>query len=232
MAISMRAEGGIVHDAVRRMQADILRAQKAGVAGGTEHAKETIRRAIRAYSRSPRLPNIIGSEVYPTGTRLAYRPAGSIFARGPGGGVADRIVRQMESGQPITVRNRRFMAIPLHNMRSGAGQGRLAGPSEIKGLFYLPAKGGLGGYAGLLCVRKEDGIGTRAARGAARVRSRFRRNTDQRGIVPMFVLVRAVRGRKVFDQQEVVRNAMALMPGFIDRAFAQTGSGQPVRVAA
>jgi hypothetical protein len=216
--VSISVTGGMPATAVRDMDAVILRALKAATIGATEYAKETLRDRLRAFSPSPRLPNIVGSRVSPQGDRLAYQPAGSIYARGES---ASRIIRQLESGAPIRVRGAKALAIPLHGQRRGQ---RLATPKEIPGLIYIPPKQRSGRYVGLLALPRSAGLrqgrarslGTKLARKAARQEA-------SRDFVPMFALYRQVAGRKVFDEAQIAEEAIRQMPALFELSLAQQG---------
>ncbi|GGG51738.1 hypothetical protein GCM10010964_43650 [Caldovatus sediminis] len=221
--IAIRVSGGVRPDAVRAAQSDILLALKAAVTGATQFALARMREEIRARSTSRRLPNVIGAEVHPRGARLAYNPTGVIFPRGR---QAETILRQMAEGAVITVRDRKALAIPLHNQRDG--RGRLLPPSAFPGLVYIPNHRRRGVSIGVLAIpssRRARGVLTARSRRMQAAKSRAR---VQSGIgedfIAMFVLVRTARIPRVFDPAAIMREAQEQMPALMDRALATVGA--------
>ena len=225
--VSVRVSGGIPPTMTRDAIRDVLTALKSTVAGATAYALTRIRQDIRARSTSTRLPNIIGSRVYPGGGTLAFRPAGEIFPRGSN---AELILRQMAEGAVIYAKGRRALAIPLHNSRDW--KGRLLPPRAFPGLVFLPSRKG-GPSIGVLALPTN-----RTKRGALRAEDRRKqaavsRSRVQPGIgedfTAMFVLTRSVTIPRLLDIPAIMRQAEATMPGLMERALSQAqarrGSG-------
>jgi hypothetical protein len=216
---------------LREAEGEILGALKAAIAGGTEHALTEMRQAIRARTTSTRLPNIIGAKVYPTGPRLAREPAGEIYPRGR---KAEMILKQMAEGATITVRRKRALAIPVHNMRDA--NGALLPPAAFPTLIYIPSKQRNGVNIGVLAVPTN-----RTKRGYLRAVDRRRqaagsRSRTQPGVgedfTVMFILLRTIRIPQAFRPQDIMRNAEARLPGLFDAALALVrapGPPAPVR---
>jgi len=223
MPIRIAVSGGMPADAVRAATSDLLAALKGTVAGATAYALARMREEIRARSTSRRLPNIIGAEVYPRGSRLAYAPAGSIFPRGSN---AEVILRQMAEGAVITVRHRKALAIPLHNQRDG--RGRLLQPKDFPTLVYIPNHKRRGASIGVLALpssRTRRGLLTAKDRRAQAAKSRARvQPALGEDFIAMFVLVRTVRIPRVFDPDAILREAQAQMPALMDRALSNITS--------
>lgn len=219
MAISFTVSGSPPRDLVRRMKDDLKAALKAAVAGATDLAKNEMRDAVRARSSSTRLPNIIRSKVYPLGKDLSYRPAGRIYAKGEKG---ELILKQLAEGATITVRNRKALAIPLHNQR-GAG-GKLRPPRDFPGLVYIPSKQRDGVHVGILALpssRTKRGKLTAKDRRAQGAKSRARvQPAIGQDFIAMFVLVRSVRIPRAFDAGAIARRAVERLPGLLDAALA------------
>ncbi|WP_135469838.1 hypothetical protein [Crenalkalicoccus roseus] len=227
MPFTLTLAGGVRSDAVRRLKDDLLRAQKAAVAGATEYAKQRMREEIRARTVSTRLPNIIGSEVFPRGAKLAYTPTGSIYPRGK---KAEIILRQLAEGAVITVRNRRALAIPVHGQRDG--RGGLLPPSAFPGLVYIPSRKGDPRRVGVLALPAGRGKRGHLSARARRMQAAVSRARAQAAIgedwIAMFILVRTVRLPKAFDPHVILREATARVPGLFERALATIrGGGAP-----
>jgi len=218
--ITIRPGGGDVRGMVGQFQTDVLRALKAAVAGATDFAKARMREGIRARTTSTRLPNIIGSRVMPPDPKLSYRPAGSIYPRGE---KAELIFRQLAEGAVITVRNRRALAIPLHNQRDY--RGALLQPRAFPGLVYIPARRQAGPSIGVLALpssRKRNGALRAKDRRMQAAKSRSRvQGAIGEDFIAMFVLLRTVRIPRAFDPAAIMAEAERLAPGLFDRALAQ-----------
>jgi hypothetical protein len=218
--VGLRVGGGMPGSVVEALRADLLAAQKAAVAGATEYAKATMRAEIRAHSTSPRLPNIIGSTVYPAGRALAYTPAGVIYPRGS---KAELILRQLAEGAVITARRQKALAIPLHNQR-GVG-GSLLQPKDFPGLVYIPNHRRAGVSIGILALpaarsARNGGLRARDRRmQAAKSRARVQPGIGE-DFTAMFLLVRVARIPRAFDPAAILAAAEAQMPALFDRAFA------------
>ncbi len=205
---------------LRAAEGEILGALKAAIAGGTAFALAEMRDAIRARTTSTRLPNIIGARVYPEGARLAREPAGEIAPRGR---KAEMILKQLAEGAVITVRRKRALAIPVHNMRDA--NGALLPPAAFPTLIYIPSKQRDGVHVGVLALATN-----RTKRGALRAVDRRRqaaasRNRTQPGVgedfTVMFILVRSVRIAQAFRPDDIMRRAEQKLPGLFDTALAQ-----------
>lgn len=204
----------------------ILIALKAAVEGGTAYALARMREAIRARSASTRLPNIIGAEVHPGGRRLAYRPAGVIAPRGR---KAEMILKQMAEGAVITVRRKRALAIPVHNMRDA--NGALLPPAAFPNLVYIPARQRRGALVGVLAIR----AGRTARGGHLRARDRRMQAAKSRArtqphvgedFTVMFILLRAARIGRMFDPHAILREAESRMPQLFAAALAQADAAR------
>jgi hypothetical protein len=207
-------------DIARTAEKDVLIALKAAVAGAGAHALQDMRAAIRARTVSTRLPNIIGAEVYPSGTRLARNPAAVIAPRGE---KAEMIFRQIGEGATITVRRRRALAIPVHNVRDA--NGALLPPAAFPTLVYIPSKRRDGVRVGVLALPAG-----RIRNGALRARDRraqaaVSRARTQPGVgedfTVMFILVRAVRIQRAMDPEAIMQQAQARMPALFAQAINQ-----------
>lgn len=215
----------------RSAEGDILIALKAAITGGTEYALAEMRQAIRARTTSTRLPNIIGAKVYPEGNRLARAPAGQIAPRGK---KAEIILKQLAEGATITVRRKRALAIPVHNVRDA--NGALLPPAAFPNLVYIPSKRRDGVRVGVLAYATN-----RTKRGALRAAERRRQGSVSRSRVQpgvgedftvMFILVRAVRIPQAFRPDDIMRRAEARLPGLFDAALSQVQAARepaPVR---
>ena len=218
--IRIQASGGDFKVPLREMEGEILGALKAAIAGGTEYALQEMRQAIRARTTSTRLPNIIGAKVYPEGARLAREPAGEIAPRGR---KAEVILKQLAEGATITVRRKKALAIPVHNMRDA--NGALLPPAAFPNLIYIPSKQRNGVNVGVLAVATN-----RTKRGFLRAQDRRRqaavsRSRTQPGVgeefTVMFVLVRTVRIAQAFNPAAIMRAAEAKLPALFDAALGQ-----------
>lgn len=224
MAVTIRAQAGDIGGAVRAAERDLKIAMKAAVAGATQYALGKMRESIRARTTSTRLPNILGAKVFPEGSRIAREPAGSIFARGK---KANVILKQMIDGATITVRRRKALAIPLHNIRDS--NGTLLPPAAFPNLVYIPSKRRPTSTLGILAYRT-----TRTKRGFIRAAERRRQAAVSRSRVQpglgedftaMFVLVRTVRIPKTFDPEAIMQDASRQFAPLFQRALAATESG-------
>jgi hypothetical protein len=218
--ISVSLSGGDIRGMVGQYQTDTLRALKAAIAGATDFAKARMREGIRARTTSTRLPNIIGSRVMPPDPKLSYRPAGSIYPRGE---KAEMILRQLAEGATITVRNRRALAIPLHNQRDA--RGALLPPRAFTGLVYIPSRKNSGRTVGILALptsKKRNGTLRAKDRRmqAAKSRSRVQGGIGE-NFTAMFILVRTVRIPQAFNPKAIMAEAERLAPGLFDRALSQ-----------
>ena len=209
---------------------DVLGALKIAIAGGTEFALSRMRESIRARTTSTRLPNIIGAKVFPAGGRLALRPAGEISPRGP---KAETILKQLAEGATITVRRKRALAIPVHNVRDA--NGALLPPKAWPSLVFIPSKRRDGVRVGVLALPT-----SRTKRGALRARERraqaaVSRSRTQPGVgedfTVMFILVRTVRIPKAFDPKAIMREAEAQLPQRFADALRQLDAARPATAA-
>jgi hypothetical protein len=213
-------EASDLRDLQKGAARDVLGALKAAVAGATEYAKQRMREAIRARTTSTRLPNIIGSRTFPAGARLALKPAGLIYPRGR---KAEMILRQLAEGATITVKRKRALAIPVHNMRDS--NGALLPPAAFPGLFFIPSARRDGVKVGVLALKasrtaRGGGLRARDRRMQASVsRSRVQPGVGEDATV-MFILVRTVRLPKAFDPEDIMRSAESLMPRLFAGALA------------
>lgn len=218
--ISIQVTAPDFRQPLRAAEGDILGALKAAITGGTQYALQEMRQAIRARTTSTRLPNIIGAKIYPGGARLARQPAGEIAPRGR---KAELILKQLAEGATITVRRRKALAIPVHNMRDA--NGGLLPPAAFPNLIYIPSKQRNGVNIGVLALPA-----SRIRRGALRAVDRRRqaaasRSRTQPGVgedfTVMFVLVRTVRIQQAFRPGDIMRRAEAQLPALFDLALAQ-----------
>ena len=229
MALRVEIQSPDMRSLARDAEGDILTALKAAIAGGTEYAKAEMRDAIRARTTSTRLPNIIGSKVYPEGARLARNPAGEIFPRGK---KAELILKQLAEGATITVKRKRALAIPVHNMRDA--NGALLPPAAFPTLIYIPSTKRDGVHIGVLALparRTAKGGRLRAAerrRQASASRSRVQPGVGEDFTV-MFILVRTVRIQRAFSPETIMRAAEAKLPGLFEMALQRAISARGLR---
>ncbi len=215
----IKASGDNITTQVEGMQRNALVALKAAVAGATEYAKAKMRERIRERSSSPRLPNIIGSAVYPK-DGLSYGPSGSIFPRGS---KAALILEQMAEGATITAKGKKALAIPLHNQRGG--DGKLRQPKDFPTLVFIPSRQRGGVTVGVLALpssKTRRGLLDAKSRKAQAAKSRARvQGGIGDGFIAMFVLVRTIRIPRVFDADAILKEAVAQMPGLFESALAR-----------
>lgn len=221
MALRVEIQTSPLTDLARTAETDVLIALKATVAGAGAYGLQEMRQAIRARTTSTRLPNVIGLQIYPPGNRLARNPAAVLLPRGQ---KAEQIVKQLAEGATITVRRKRALAIPVHNVRDANGS--LLPPAAFPNLIYIPPKSRDGLKVGVLALparRTARGGQLRAAerrRQASASRSRVQPAVGEDFTV-MFVLVRAVRIGRAFDPVAILQAAEAQMPGLFARAISQ-----------
>lgn len=174
----------------------------AAVAGATQVAKQAFRDQVSG-ALGRRLGGSIRAEVYPAGT-TSLNAAGLVWTRAP------EIVGAHARGATIHARGGRYMAIPL----PAAGSTRPT-PAEWqfrtgRKLVFVPPRGR---RRNALLVA--EGVRLRTSGVAVALRRRRRRDGIQTGEsgVPIFVLVRQVRLKKVLDIPAVAAVGGAALRG-------------------
>lgn len=203
---------------IERQTRAFAQAVTAAMAGAAEGVKTDLRRQLVAGGsrRMQRLSTAIRVEVFPRPPRYSPKAAATVYAKGAD---AERYFAAFTTGAYITARRGSALAIPLHNFRGV--DGRLLGPrsSFFSGrLKFIPAKQRGGTDVGVLAI---------PATGTASQRRRQRNTAGRRAIsktidgdlVPVFILVRAVRLPKLLSPAETVEKWGRQIPGLIQQAL-------------
>lgn len=192
------------------------------VAGATEGAKLELRKQLDSRGgRLTRLRGAIRSEVFPRPPRYSQRAAGTIYAAGD---AADRMFTAFSEAPVITSKGK-ALVIPLHNYRDI--RGALLGPqsSFFAGrMEFIPQRNlKVGGrnVVGIYAMKASGRASlARRQRNAARRKALSSRIDD--GLVPMFLLVKAVRMPRLLRPDEVLAKWTARIPDLIAAANKET----------
>lgn len=224
-----------------RAAADTLaQAVTAAITAATNGAKTEIRAAIGAAGLGRRLPNAVGSAVYPPRGQASIGAAGTIYARGPN---ADMILNAFNTGATIKPGDgRKYLMIPTKQARDSglatkigfergadgatrirrrrafdlAQAGRLLGLGDRYVLTFIPpgrAHRENGYLVARGVVRRQGGRGYVAATKARLAAGRKR--TD----IILAILVPEVRLPKRFNTAAIMAQWAARLPALIDRAM-------------
>lgn len=203
---------------IERQTRAFAQAVSAAMAGAAEGVKTDLRRQLTAggSKRMQRLSGAIRVDVFPRPPRYSPRAAATVYAKGAD---AERYFAAFSTGPYITASRGRALAIPLHNFRGV--DGRLLGPRSsffANRLKFIPSKNRGGVNVGILAI---------PATGTASQRRRQRNTAGRRAIaksidadlVPVFVLVHAVRLPKLLSPAETVEKWGRQIPGLIQQAL-------------
>lgn len=188
---------------------EIADAARAAVRSASEALQTELRRQTRAAGLGTGLEKAWRLELYPKTGRRTLRPAGLVFSK------ATRLHDAFDSGETITARGSKWLAIPLPAAKElgldkspQRPDSRRASPLPAKWSNVAAAEARFGGDLRFVPI----GNGARAllvADGKARG-DRFARGGAGRAVsIPLFLLVRKVRGRKLLDIAAATRAAEA-----------------------
>lgn len=217
--ITIKASGEGPVAWTERIGRGFARAVSVAVAGATEGAKLELRKQLDTRGgRMNRLKGAIRSDVFPRAPRYSPNAVGSIYAAGD---AADRMFTAFSTGPVITPTKGKALAIPLHNYRDV--RGALLGPTSsffAKRLEFIPQRN--------LRVGGSKVLGLFAMKAAGRPSQiRRQRNTPRRkalssridgGLVPVFLLISAVKLPKLLSPEQVVAKWAARIPDLIAAA--------------
>lgn len=213
--------------------ADVQGQMAAATHGGVEAATEGLKLELRqhvAAALGTRAGNMVSARVYPADHR-SLRAAGSVRARGPVGGVADRILTGFSIGATIVGGTRNnvtgtWLAIPTENVPV-LGAGVAVTPGAVKAYygrdlrFISPRQ--LGKPFGLLLM--DDTVKARRGK-AARPATKGRRAQGRavRSVV-MFILLPQVRLPRKLNPGPILEQWAARVPELIERAMPRGNAG-------
>ncbi|MBP2297950.1 DUF6441 family protein [Azospirillum picis] len=200
---------GDVKDLVNAGFDDIADAARAAVRSASEALQTELRRQTRAAGLGSGLEKAWRLELYPKTGRRTLRPAGLVFSK------ATRLHDAFDSGETITARGSKWLAIPLAAAKE-LGFDKMEQRPDSRRASLVPAKwsnvaaaeshfGGtlrfipIGNGARALLVAEGKARGDRLARGGV----------GRATSIPLFLLVRRVRGRKLLDISAATRAAEA-----------------------
>lgn len=204
------------------VSAQMAAAAHAGVEAATQGLKLELRQHVSA-ALGNRAGNMISARVYPTNHK-SLRAAGSIRARGPVGGVADRILTGFTIGATITggTRNNRtgyWLAIPTDNVPV-LGAGVAVTPAAVRAYFgrdlrFISPRQLRKPFGLLLMDNTVKSRASKAARPATR-----RRRAQGRAVrsVVMFILLPQVRLPRKLNPGPILERWAAAVPDLIARA--------------
>ncbi|MCG5241866.1 DUF6441 family protein [Azospirillum doebereinerae] len=188
---------------------EIADAARAAVRSASEGLQAELRRQTRAAGLGNGLEKAWRLDLYPkVSRRRTLRPAGLVYSK------AARLHDAFDDGEMITARNAKWMVIPLPAAKAAGfdrdphrREGRQIGliPPKWSNIDAATAKFGalrfvaIGNGARALLVADGKARGETLARGGAgRVTS-----------IPLFLLVKRVRGRKLLDLAAAAKQAEA-----------------------
>jgi len=216
----IKASGDDIVAQMKALKEATLIALKASVAGATAFAQQELRSQIRAAGLGEKVANTVRSRVYPDG-RLAYAPAGEIYANGES---ASRILTAFSQGAEIIGRTGQMLAIPLP-AAPRARYGTAMTPAQVeakygRALIYVPLKGRRA--RGMLALPMPTTKAGRAAPRSLQLAAAGAAGKDRRNrLVPMFLLVPTVVLGKRLSPERALKQAEAMMPGLFDQALAR-----------
>lgn len=201
--------GGDLKDMLSRPLDEIADAARAAVQSASEALQADLRAQVAAAGLGHGLEKAWRMQLYPHGRTRSFRPAGLVWSK------ATRLHDAFERGEPVAAGSGRWLAVPLQAAvdagfarRPGrpGGQGRgsstpakwsnIAAATERFGpLRFVPINGG----ARALLVADGKVRGDRLGRGKA----------GRAASIPLFLLVRRVRGRKLLDIAGAAQRAEA-----------------------
>lgn len=207
-----------------QIDAEIRRHSKAitaAFAGAAEGVKVDLRRQLTAggSKRMQRLSTAIRVEVFPRPPRHSPRAAALVYAKGKD---AERYFAAFTAGPYITASRGRALAIPLHNFRGI--DGRLLGPRSsffANRIKFIPARHRGGTDVGVLAIPATGTASQKRRQRNTAGRRAISRTLADADLVPVFVLVRAVRLPKLLTPEETVNRWGQKIPDLIRQALPQ-----------
>lgn len=201
----------------------LAKAVTAAVTAAGVGAKLDLRAQLKAASpRFGRLSGAIRGETYPKPPKFSMGAATTIYAHGRS---AERMFEAFSSGAEISVRNRRALAIPLHNYRGI--DGKLLGPksSFFAGrLFFVPSRERGGQEIGMLATKAP----TRASARRKLLRTKGRQRAAEKlgeDLIPQFLLVKRVKLPRVLTPEAIIGKWADQVPALTEQALARLGEG-------
>lgn len=221
MKVSFSFFGPSLPDQVDAEARRFAKAITAAFAGAAEGVKTDLRRQLVAggSKRMQRLSTAIRVEVFPRPPRYSPRAAALVYAKGAD---AERYFAAFTTGPYITAHRGSALAIPLHNFRGI--DGRLLGPRSsffANRIQFIPAKARGGTNVGVLAIPATGTASQRRRQRNTAARRAISRTLADDNLVPVFVLVRAVRLPKLLTPEETVNRWGKQIPDLIRQALPQ-----------
>ncbi|MGE0716410.1 MAG: DUF6441 family protein [Alphaproteobacteria bacterium] len=189
----------------------------AALAAAADGLKLDMRAAIRNAGFGERLPNAVGSNVFPKGGRASFRAAGTVFARGER---AAAIFQAWSTGVTIRGGRGQWLAIPT---RSAPRQlrGTPPTPASVEAYFGRPLR-----YVylrrrdfGLLVM--DEVTAARSGRGLRNATRRRRAQGRRVASVVMFLVIPEARIPRRLDFDSLAERWSAAVPDLIERLLPE-----------
>lgn len=199
---------GDLKELLNRPLDEIADAARAAVRSASEWLQAELRAQVRAAGLGAGLEKAWRLELYPKGRRKSTRPAGLVYSK------ATRLHDAFERGETVTARGGTWLAIPLPAaVQAGFDKSPRRGDRATGG--PIPAK-----WSNVAAARERFGElrfvpvgnGARAllvADGKARGDRLARSGSGRATSIPLFLLVRRTRGRRLLDIAGAARRAEA-----------------------
>lgn len=211
------ADGRPLHEGLSAAGDAAAIAVTAALGATADAIKLDWRAAIRNAGLGERLPNAVGSNVYPSRGRYSLRAAGTVFARGDR---AAAIFQGLTTGGVIRGRGGRWLAIPTNYAPKQAG-GRDPTPESVEQRFGRPLRFVYLRRTDFALLVMDDVTAARSGRGLRNATRRRRAQGRKAGSVVMFRLIPEARLRKLLDFDAPVARRMDELPALIERLLPE-----------
>ncbi|WP_200475099.1 DUF6441 family protein [Azospirillum argentinense] len=177
---------------------EVADAARAAVRSASEHLQADLRAQVRAAGLGSGLEKAWRLDLYPKSGRKTMRPAGLVYSK------ATRLHDAFDDGETISARGGKWLAIALPaakeaglHMSRQRGNGGRAGPLPAKWSNVAAAEARFGAlrFVPINGNKRALLVADGKARGTTLARGGVGRATS----IPLFLLVRNVRGRKLLD---------------------------------
>lgn len=216
LALDLRAaDGRALAEGLEAFGRDGAKAVTAALAATADAIKLDWRAAIRNAGLGNRLPNAVGSNVYPSKGKYSLRAAGTVFARGDR---AAAIFQGLTTGGVIRGRDGRWLAIPTNYAPKRFG-GADPTPQSVEAHFGRPLRFVYLRRRDFALLVMDDVTAARSRRGPRRVRNattRRRAQGRQVGSVVMFRLIPEAKLRRLLDFDAPAARRMEALPALVD----------------
>lgn len=186
---------------------EVADAARAAVAAAAEGLQADLRDQVRAAGLGGGLEKAWRLQLYPQRGRKTLHPAGLVYSK------ATRLHDAFDAGEPIRARGGHWLAIPLPaakaagldtmRPRPGGRAGPL--PAHYSNVAAAEARFGALRVVPLAGNRRALLVADGKARGATLARG----GAGRAASIPLFLLVRQVRGRRLLDIDAAVKRAEA-----------------------